>query len=347
MLTNQKLTIEPTLRVNNLSVEYRSKGGTVPALRNLSLSISEGEILGVVGESGSGKTTLALGVTNLLRKKETKLSGEIEFLGTDMIRAKLSEINRLRGTEIFMIFQDPFLSLNPLMRVKDQIVEAIKVRNRRSSRNYTRSEAEKEAVEYLEDVRIGDASEVARRYPHQLSGGQNQRIMLAMALAEKPKLLIADEPTTALDVTTQAQVLGLLKEIVDRTKMSVMFITHDLAVAGSICDRIAVLYGGMLQEIGPTSSVLGHPKHPYTVGLIQSIPSKTKNQGELEAIQGYFTLEGIDRICAFAPRCPYARPACRAGVPSLIRVDESEVRCINYSQMYDKVDIDPSEKGAS
>jgi peptide/nickel transport system ATP-binding protein len=233
--------------------------------------------------------------------------------------------------------------------VKDQILEAIKVRSKRTGERLNRSRAESEVIEHLRAVRIADAYDVARRYPHQLSGGQNQRIMLAMALAEKPRLLIADEPTTALDVTTQAQVLGLLKEIVEKTKMSVMFITHDLAVAGSICDRIAVLYGGMLQEIGPSSSVLKTPKHPYTVGLIDSIPSKTKNEGELEAIRGYFTSEGIDRICAFAPRCPYSRTACRAGVPSLIRVGENEVRCINYGEKYDvsAVGGNPSGKANS
>lgn len=351
MLQEQQLSSNPILRVENLSVDYRSREKKiVHALRNLSLSVSEGEILGVVGESGSGKTTLALAVSNLLRKKETRFpTGAIDFLGTDMIRAKLKKINRLRGTQIFMIFQDPFLSLNPLMKVKDQIAEAIKVRSKRTGESLSRSRAEGEVIEYLRAVRIADAYDVARRYPHQLSGGQNQRIMLAMALAEKPRLLIADEPTTALDVTTQAQVLGLLKEIVDRTKMSVLFITHDLAVAGSICDRIAVLYGGMLQEIGPSSSVLRTPKHPYTVGLIESVPSRTKKEGELEAIRGYFTSEGIDGICAFAPRCPYSRPACRAGVPSLIRVGENEVRCINYGEKYDTsaVGVNTSRKVSS
>ncbi|HXZ89437.1 MAG TPA: ABC transporter ATP-binding protein, partial [Candidatus Dormibacteraeota bacterium] len=188
----------------------------------------------------------------------------------------------------------------------------------------------------LKSVRIGDAKDVMERYPHQLSGGQNQRIMLAMALAEKPSLLIADEPTTALDVTTQAQVLLLLKEIRQKSKMSVVYVTHDLAVAASISDRIAVLYGGMVQEIGPAKQVLMDPKHPYTLGLIKSIPSKAKNEGSLDAIKGAFSWDDVGDMCAFAPRCPLAREACRKGIPALNQLDETQIRCINYGEAYEQ-----------
>jgi peptide/nickel transport system ATP-binding protein len=326
------------LEIENLSVDYgRRSGRLVHALRNFSLSINEGEILGVVGESGSGKTTLALAIAHLLDDRVASYEGgSINFLGTELIRSRPSEIERIRGTQIFMIFQDPFSSLNPLMRIRDQLIEAIRVRETRLGNHLDKQRAEKEVIDDLRAVRIGDAEDLASRYPHQLSGGQNQRVMLAMALAERPKLLIADEPTTALDVTTQAQILNLLKEIVEKTRMSVMFVTHDLAVAGSICNRIVVLYGGMAQEIGPAQQILNHPSHPYTIGLIKSIPSKTKSQGLLDSIQGAFSWEEFGRICAFAPRCPDAREGCRKGVPALMKADDSLVRCINYGMEYDK-----------
>ena len=342
MLSEQKLDPIPNpsstvLTVKDLSVDYRSRGNVVHALRNLSLSISEGEILGVVGESGSGKTTLALAVSNLLIKKQTSFpGGEIDFLGTDMIRAKLRVINRLRGTRIFMIFQDPFLSLNPLMKIKRQVTEAINVRSKRASEKLEKRQADSEVASILKSVRIGDAEDVMERYPHQLSGGQNQRIMLAMALAEKPSLLIADEPTTALDVTTQAQVLLLLKEIREKSKMSIIYVTHDLAVAASISERIAVLYGGMVQEIGPARQILSDPKHPYTLGLIKSIPSKAKNEGPLDAIKGAFSWDDVGDVCAFAPRCPLARGACRKGIPALNQLGRTQIRCINYGETYEQ-----------
>ncbi len=234
-----------------------------------------------------------------------------------------------------MVFQDPFLSLNPLMRVRDQIIEAMAVRARRDSHPFDKQEAEYEAISYLKTVRIGDAEDVADRYPHQISGGQNQRVMLAMALAERPRLLIADEPTTALDVTTQAQILTVLKEIVEKTRMGVLFVTHDLAVAGVICNRVTVMYGGMVQETGLVTKVLLEPKHPYTVGLIKSLPSGTKAKGFLTGISGSFNPEGIENICAFAPRCPLVHDSCWKGVPAQNMVDGSAVRCLNYGEKYE------------
>jgi oligopeptide/dipeptide ABC transporter ATP-binding protein len=317
-------------------VDYRARGSEVHALKDVSLSIQQGEVLGVVGESGSGKTTLALAVARLLSSPPAiHRGGRILFGGSDISRTSPSGIDSLRGTGIFMIFQDPFLSLNPLMRVKDQIVEAVAVRSKRDSRPYDRGAAQLEAISHLKTVRIGDAEDVAERYPHQISGGQIQRVMLAMALAERPQLLIADEPTTALDVTTQSQILAVIKDIVQQTKMGVLFVTHDLAVAGAVCNRMAVMYGGMIQEAGPTDKILFEPKHPYTTGLINSMPSKAKGEGSLIAIRGSYNPVGLEGICSFAPRCPLAREACQKGVPALNPVDGSMVRCVNYGENYE------------
>ena len=345
MILSQESTQEDTrgkiLHVEDLSVDYKTPGGVVHALRNVSLSVREGEVLSVVGESGSGKTTLALAIARLLPETATALkSGKILFRNVDVATMKKSQVDKLRGTEIFMIFQNPFMSLNPLMTVKGQIKEAITVRNKRAKKRNSatigegKDKIDSEISSVLKSVRIADASQIMQRYPHQLSGGQNQRIMLAMALAERPSLLIADEPTTALDVTTQGQVLSLLKEIIRNTGMSVIFITHDLAVAGSISDRIAVMYGGMIQEIGTSHQILSEPKHPYTVSLIKSIPSRTKREGPLEAIKGSYSQEGLENRCAFAPRCPLVHDVCNERVPALISLESGNnfVRCINYGQ---------------
>ena len=320
------------ITVSGLSVDYRT-AGVVHALHDVSFGISPGEILGVVGESGSGKSTLALAVSRLLATPPAHYTGgKILFEETDMLKARPSEIDSLRGTGMFMVFQDPMMSLNPLMRIRDQIIEGIAVRCRRSGETFERRRAEQEVNQHLTSVRIGDASDVASRYPHQLSGGQNQRIMLAIALAEKPRLLIADEPTTALDVTSQAQVLNVLKGIVKESKMAMMYITHDLVVAGSFCDRIAVMYGGMIQEIGSAEQVMRTPKHPYSSGLITSLPSQRKADGPLVGISGTFSWDEVGGICAFAPRCPLVHDQCKKEVPALVRVDTRLVRCVNYGE---------------
>ncbi len=323
------------LEVENLSVDYATSSSTVHALRNVSLTVNEGEVLSIVGESGSGKSTFALAVSKLLPPNATLLKGgRILFRGKDLMQLNKSQIEQIRGTGIFMIFQNVFLSLNPLMKIKRQVIEAINVRSKRISKNIEKREAESEVASILKSVRIGDAEDVMERYPHQLSGGQNQRVMLAMALAEKPSLLLADEPTTALDVTTQAQVLLLLKEIREKSKMSIIYVTHDLAVAASISDRIAVLYGGMVQEIGPARQILSDPKHPYTLGLIKSIPSKAKNDGPLDAIKGAFSWDDVGDACAFAPRCPLVHEICRKGIPALNQLDKTLIRCVNYGEKY-------------
>lgn len=325
------------LDVENLSVDYATPSSVVHALRNVSLTVDEGEVLSIVGESGSGKSTFALAVSRLLPANATLLKGgRIFFRGNDLMQLKKPQIRQVRGTGIFMVFQNVFLSLNPLMKIKRQVTEAIGVRCKRDSQKLDNKEAEREVASILKSVRIGDAEDVMQRYPHQLSGGQNQRIMLAMALAEKPSLLIADEPTTALDVTTQAQVLLLLKEIREKSKMSIVYVTHDLAVAASISDRIAVLYGGMVQEIGPARQILSEPKHPYTLGLIKSIPSKAKNEGPLDAIKGAFSWDDVGEACAFASRCPLAREACSRGIPALNQLDKALIRCINYGEIYEQ-----------
>ncbi len=326
------------LRVRELSVGYRSSDGYTRVLRRVSFSLSEGEVLGVVGESGSGKTTLALAIARLLPPYARVEGGSIVFSGVDLLSLSEKGVDELRGTGIFMVFQDPFMSLNPLMRVGSQLVEAIRVRCKRQGTRFQREDAEREAVEHLRRVRITDPEDVAKRFPHQLSGGQNQRVMIAMALAERPKLIIADEPTTALDVTTQAQVLSLFREIVDQEGMAMIFITHDLAVASSISHRIAVMYAGYIQEIGSAKSVLQDPKHPYTVSLIKSLPTKTKDEGKLEA----YSLQQKDQqdgwtgeACAYAPRCVYVHDACIRGVPALIELGDRFVRCVNYGEKYE------------
>jgi len=325
------------LDVENLSVDYATPSSVVHALRNVSLTVNEGEVLSLVGESGSGKSTFALAVSRLLPPNATLLKGgRVLFRGRDVMQLKKPQIQQVRGTGIFMIFQNVFLSLNPLMKIKRQVTEAINVRSKRTSEKLDKTASESEVASILKSVRIGDAEDVMERYPHQLSGGQNQRIMLAMALAEKPSLLIADEPTTALDVTTQAQVLLLLKEIKMKSKMSMVYVTHDLAVAASISDRIAVLYGGMVQEIGPARQILSDPKHPYTLGLIKSIPSKTKSEGPLDAINGAFNWDAVGDVCAFAPRCPLAREACTKGIPTLNQLDQTLIRCLNYGETYEQ-----------
>ncbi|KUO79676.1 MAG: peptide ABC transporter ATP-binding protein [Vulcanisaeta sp. OSP_8] len=321
------------LEINNLSIVYRTPFGIVKALDDVSLSLDKGESLAVVGESGSGKSTLALAITRLLPPNARYVSGSIIFDGIDILRLSESEFRKIRGTGIFMVFQEPFTSLNPVYKVKDQLLEALRIRYEREGVVFDESKAINEIISVLRDVRMPDPELIIERYPHQLSGGQIQRVMIAMGLLMRPKLYIADEPTSALDVTVQAQLLKLLKDLKREYGISILFITHDIAVASVIGDRIAVLYAGQLMELGDTKSVIYDPRHPYTKALLNSVPRISKYEGKLPIIGGSVpNLLNPPSGCRFYPRCPYATDVCKKVVPKMVKVNNTYVRCHLYGQ---------------
>jgi len=321
------------LEINNLSIVYRTPFGIVKALDDVSLSLDKGESLAVVGESGSGKSTLALAIARLLPPNARYVSGSIIFDGIDILRLSESEFRKIRGTGIFMVFQEPFTSLNPVYKVKDQLLEALRIRYEREGVVFDESKAINEIISVLRDVRMPDPELIIERYPHQLSGGQIQRVMIAMGLLMRPKLYIADEPTSALDVTVQAQLLKLLKDLKREYGISILFITHDIAVASVIGDRIAVLYAGQLMELGDTKSVIYDPRHPYTKALLNSVPRISKYEGKLPIIGGSVpNLLNPPSGCRFHPRCPYATDICKKEVPKIIKVNNTYVRCHLYGQ---------------
>ncbi len=321
------------LEVRNLSVIYRTPFGVVDALTDISFDVDRGESLAVVGESGSGKSTLALAIARLLPPNARYVGGRIIFDGIDVMSLSEGEFRKLRGTGIFMVFQEPATSLNPVFKVKDQLLEALRVRYEREGNTFDESKAINEILGVLRDVRMPDPELIIERYPHQLSGGQVQRVMIAMGLLMRPKLYIADEPTSALDVTVQAQILKLLKDLKNEYGISILFITHDIAVASIIGDKIMVLYAGQLMELGSTKNVIGEPKHPYTQALLSSIPRISKYEGKLPIIGGSVpNLLNPPPGCRFHPRCPYAKDVCSKVVPNLIKVDNNYVRCHLYGQ---------------
>ncbi len=321
------------LEINNLSIVYRTPFGIVKALDDVSLSLDKGESLAVVGESGSGKSTLALAIARLLPPNARYVSGSIIFDGIDILRLSESEFRKIRGTGIFMVFQEPFTSLNPVYKAKDQLLEALRIRYEREGVVFDESKAINEIISVLRDVRMPDPELIIERYPHQLSGGQIQRVMIAMGLLMRPKLYIADEPTSALDVTVQAQLLKLLKDLKREYGISILFITHDIAVASVIGDRIAVLYAGQLMELGDTKSVIYDPRHPYTKALLNSVPRISKYEGKLPIIGGSVpNLLNPPSGCRFHPRCPYAMDVCKKEVPKIIKVNNTYVRCHLYGQ---------------
>ena len=257
----------PMLDVRNLTVQFPTATGTVTAVRDISFHIDRGESLGLVGESGSGKSVTSLAVLRLL-PPQARISGEIRFEDRDLLSLDEREMRELRGSLITMIFQEPMTALNPVMRIGEQVAEAALAHG-----GVSKAEAWKRAVEALREVAIPDPDRRARDYPHQLSGGQRQRVMIAMALVNRPSLLIADEPTTALDVTVQAQILELLAELRRKHNLAMLFISHDLAVVSQVSDRMAVMYGGNIVESGPSAAVFQSPAHPYTRGLLNSVPT--------------------------------------------------------------------------
>ncbi|AZM93291.1 MULTISPECIES: ABC transporter ATP-binding protein [Streptomyces] len=305
------------LEVRDLHVEFVTRDGVAKAVNGVNYSVDEGETLAVLGESGSGKSVTAQAVMGILDVPPGRIAGgEILFKGRDLLKAKEEERRRIRGAEMAMIFQDALSSLNPVLSVGAQLGEMFEVH-----RGASRKDSRARAVELMDRVRIPAAKQRVGDYPHQFSGGMRQRIMIAMALALEPSLIIADEPTTALDVTVQAQVMDLLAELQRELNMGLILITHDLGVVADVADKIAVMYAGRIVEAAPVREIYASPAHPYTRGLLDSIPRLDQKGQELYAIKGLPpNLLAIPPGCAFNPRCPMARPVCRGEVPPLADV---------------------------
>ncbi|MER5870388.1 ABC transporter ATP-binding protein [Streptomyces sp. NPDC002044] len=307
------------LEVRDLHVEFTTRDGVAKAVNGVDYSVDEGETLAVLGESGSGKSVTAQAVMGILDSPPGRIAGgEILFKGEDLLKMKEERRRKIRGAEMAMIFQDALSSLNPVLSVGAQLGEMYEVH-----RGMSRKDSRAKAVELMDRVKIPAAKERVGDYPHQFSGGMRQRIMIAMALALEPSLIIADEPTTALDVTVQAQVMDLLAELQRELNMGLILITHDLGVVADVADKIAVMYAGRIVEAAPVHAIYRAPAHPYTRGLLDSIPRLDQKGQELYAIKGLPpNLLAIPPGCAFNPRCPMARDACRAEVPPLARVAE-------------------------
>jgi oligopeptide/dipeptide ABC transporter ATP-binding protein len=337
--------VRPLLDVRNLTIEFPvlaagsgiasngvpDKGVSqllFPAVRDVSFSIRESEVLGLVGESGSGKSITSLAIMRL-QPQQARVAGELVFSDANGAENLLTlpdeSMRRLRGSKVAMIFQEPMTALNPVMRVGDQIAEALLAHGR-----YSRAEAARQTVQAMAEVAISEPDRRARDYPHQLSGGMRQRVMIAMAIANRPRLLIADEPTTALDVTIQAQILDLLGELRHKFRLAMLFISHDLAVVSQIADRVAVMYAGVIVEIGTKAQVFQAPAHPYTRGLLQAVPRLNTQRGRpLLTIEGAVpALPNLPPGCVFEPRCDLRLPECICALPELIEVADGHwCRC--------------------
>jgi oligopeptide transport system ATP-binding protein len=307
----------PVLEVENLTVALRTARGMRRAVDGVSFSIDEGEILGVAGESGSGKTITALSLLGLL-PIGARTGGSVRFQGRELLGLSRKQLREVRGAQVALVSQDPATSLHPLLRIDVQMTEHV-----RAHLGFSKEQARQRAIEMLDAVRIPDPESALFSHPHQFSGGMRQRIAIAMALACEPRLLVADEPTTALDVTVQAGILRLLDQLRRERGVSVMIITHDLGVMSTVSDRICVLYGGKVAEYGATGSVLGQPRHPYTEGLMRSLPGASQAGSPMVPIQGSPpSLDAMPSGCAFHPRCEWALESCRLVVPTLRPVED-------------------------
>jgi peptide/nickel transport system ATP-binding protein len=324
------------LEVKDLGVQFITEDGIVHAVDGISYSVASGTTLGIVGESGSGKTVSSLTTMGLTRSRTTRISGRIMFEGRDLLTASAEDLRRIRGNEIAMIFQDPLSSLHPFYKVGTQLIETVL-----AHREVSRGAARDRAVELLQLVGIPDPTRRVNQYPHEFSGGMRQRAMIAMALANEPKLLIADEPTTALDVTVQAQILALIQDLQNRLGMAVIMITHDLGVVAEIADEIAVMYAGRIVEHGSTGQIFEAPQHPYTWGLLKSIPRLDSGRDELVPISGRPpSLIHRPSGCFFHPRCPYVRDRHRRIDPRLEPVPGDhghEVACLLEAPLRAKI----------
>ncbi|MBX3655615.1 MAG: ABC transporter ATP-binding protein [Ramlibacter sp.] len=311
------------LEVNHLVVEFPNRRGTLRALDDISFAIAPGEILGVVGESGAGKSLTGASIIGLLEPPGRVASGQILLEGERIDNLPYEQMRRIRGRRIGAIFQDPLTSLNPLYTVGRQLTETIL-----THLPVTAAEARKRAISLLEDTGIPAAAQRIDHYPHQFSGGMRQRVVIALALAAEPKLIVADEPTTALDVSIQAQIIQLLKRICQERGAAVMLITHDMGVIAETCDRVAVMYAGRIAEIGPVHEVINHPAHPYTAGLMAAIPDMTADRERLHQIDGAMPrLNAIPTGCAYNPRCPRVFDRCRQERPELLDAGATRAAC--------------------
>ena len=311
------------LEIKDLVIEFHTDDSIVHAVNGIDLVVKEGETLGLVGETGAGKTTIARAILGILPKPQGKVvRGEIIYDGADILKLPEKEMKKLRGNKIAMIFQDPMTALNPIERVGDQIAEAVKLHNKISQ-----ADAIRRAVDMLEMVGIPGDRYV--EFPHQFSGGMKQRVVIAMALACNPKLLLADEPTTALDVTIQAQVLEMMRDLKKKLDTSVILITHDLGVVASICDSVAVVYAGEIVEYGTAEHIFDNPKHPYTNGLFGSLPKLTSNEPRLKSIPGLMPdPTNLCPGCKFSDRCQFATDRCKTEAPPVTEIESGhQVRC--------------------
>jgi peptide/nickel transport system ATP-binding protein len=314
---------DPLLDVRHLRVEFPTRRGTLVALDDVSFEIAPGEILGVVGESGAGKSLTGAAIIGLLDPPGRIAAGEIRFDGRRIDALPYEEMRKVRGRSIGAIFQDPLTSLDPLYTIGQQLVETIQ-----THLPVNAAEARRRAVRLLQETGIPAAEERLEQYPHQFSGGMRQRVVIALALAGEPRLIVADEPTTALDVSIQAQIISLLKRLCKEHGAAVMLVTHDMGVIAETCDRVAVMYAGRIVEIGPVGSVIHAPAHPYTTGLMGSIPAMDEDRARLLQIDGAMPrLTAIPPGCAFNPRCPQAFDRCRAERPDLLPAGATRAAC--------------------
>ena len=320
---------EQLLKINNLSIDYKVKDGYLSAVNKINLTINKGEIFALVGESGCGKSTIAHSLLQLLPAKNTVISGEAFFKDENLVNMSAKKIEHVRGKEISMIFQNPLDSLNPVFKVGNQVQEAILLDK------VNKIDAWNKVIDLFKQVKMPDAEERANSFPHELSGGMRQRVMIAMMLSRNPELLIADEPTTALDVTIEAQILEILKQLRDNYDTAIMLITHNFGLVAEIADKIGVMYAGEMIEMGDVYEIFKNPIHPYTKLLMQALPRITKNHGRLTTIEG-----SVPRItekkeeCRFANRCPYATDKCRNQEPPLVVLENGHsYRCFKAREV--------------
>ncbi len=320
------MTRKVLLDVKGLETTFFTDDGAVKAVDSIDFHVHEGEVLGIVGESGCGKSVTSLSIMQLIPSPPGKITaGEVLLDGKDLVHLSDKEMRSIRGKDVAMIFQEPMTSLNPLFTIGNQLIEAIRIHNK----SWSKKQAMKRAVEMMKLVGLPRAEELIHEYPHQLSGGMRQRVMIAMALVCDPKVLIADEPTTALDVTIQAQILKLMRDLNERLNTAILLITHDLGVVAETCERVIVMYAGQVVEEAPVREIFKNPQHPYTKGLIQSVPDMRFKKDSLYSIPGNVPKPGtIKEGCRFAPRCEYATERCMKETPSLYQTsDVHQARC--------------------